>query len=66
MDIIRLIRLAETIGASDLRLSVSSPAMFRLHGELMPAENNIPLTAQDMEEAFDQITSEERKGRIKK
>ena len=66
MDTIKLIRLAKSLGASDLHLSVGSPAMFRLHGELVCAESNLPLTAQDMQEAFDQITSEQEKAEFNK
>lgn len=66
MDVIKLISLAKSVGASDLHLSVGSPTMLRLHGELVPAENNILLTAQDMQEAFDQITSDSEKTEFKK
>ncbi len=66
MDIIKLIHLAKSLGASDVHLSVGSPAMFRLHGELVCAENNIPLTAQDMQEAFGRITSEQEKEEFNK
>jgi twitching motility protein PilT len=40
--------------------------MLRLHGELVPAENDILLTAADMQDAFDQITSEQEKAEFKK
>ncbi len=66
MDIIALIRLAKTLGASDLHLSVGSPSMLRLHGELVPAENNILLTPQDLQEAFNQITTEQERAEFKK
>jgi twitching motility protein PilT len=66
MDVINLIRLAKGLGASDLHLSVGCPSMLRLHGELVPAENDVLLTAQDMQEAFDQITSDSQKEEFKK
>jgi twitching motility protein PilT len=66
MDVIRLIHLAKAISASDLHMSVGSPPIFRVHGELVPAESNTPLTAQDMQEAFYQITSDEQKVEFKK
>jgi twitching motility protein PilT len=40
--------------------------MLRLRGELVPAENNTLLTAQDMQEAFNQLTSEEQRATFKK
>jgi twitching motility protein PilT len=66
MDIVRLIRLAKNRGASDLHLSVGSPSMLRLHGELIHAEDDVLLTAQDMQDAFDQITTEPEKAEFKK
>ncbi len=66
MDIVGLIRIAKSRGASDLHLSVGSPAMLRLHGELVPAENDIPLIDSDMQQAFDQITNEQERAEFKK
>ena len=66
MDVIALVLLAKRRGASDLHLSVGSPSMLRLHGELVPAENDGLLTAQDMEEAFAQLTSDVERAKFKK
>ncbi|MBN1189780.1 MAG: type IV pilus twitching motility protein PilT [Dehalococcoidales bacterium] len=66
MDIIELIRTAKERGASDLHMSVGSPAVLRIHGRLVPAEEDLPLTASDMREAFDQITTDEEKAEFQK
>jgi twitching motility protein PilT len=66
MDVIKLITLAKSVGASDLHLSVGCPAMLRLHGELVPAGNDILLTAEDLQEAFNQITNEKERAEFEK
>ena len=53
-----LIRIAKYKGASDLHLSVGSPAMLRIHGSPTPAMDETPLTAEEMKEALNQITTE--------
>ncbi len=59
MDIIELVRIAKLRKASDLHMSVDSPPMLRVHGDLVPATPDPePLTASDMEEAFHQLTNE--------
>ncbi|MBP1706404.1 MAG: twitching motility protein [Chloroflexi bacterium] len=66
MDVVALIRIAKSKNASDLHLTVGSPAMLRVHGELVPAEDEIPLTPEDMQEAFDQMTTEDEKAEFQK
>jgi twitching motility protein PilT len=66
VDVITLIRIAKFRGASDLHMSVGSPAMLRVHGDLVPAADDSPLSAQDMEKAFDQITSEAERAEFAK
>jgi twitching motility protein PilT len=61
MDIETLIRVAKYKSASDLHMSVGSPAILRVHGELVPAMDDVLLTPEDMKEAFNQITSENEK-----
>jgi twitching motility protein PilT len=61
MDVIELIRLAKLRGASDLHMAAGSPAMLRLMGNLVPALDEVPLTPQDMEEAFDQLTTDQER-----
>ncbi len=45
--------------------SVVQP-MLRIHGELVPAEDTTPLTAEDMQEAFNQITTDDEKTEFQK
>ena len=66
MDILELIRLAKSRNASDLHLSVGAPAMLRVNGELVPASNLTALTAEDMEEAFNKLTTPEEKNEFHK
>jgi twitching motility protein PilT len=61
MDIVELIRIAKSRGASDLHMSAGSPAMIRLHGSLVPAADESPLTPEDMQIAFNQLTSDAEK-----
>jgi twitching motility protein PilT len=59
MDVIELVHIAKLRAASDLHMSVGSPPMLRVHGDLMPATDDLtPLSAADMVEAFSQITNE--------
>lgn len=60
-DIINLLRLAKYKGASDLHMSAGSPAMLRIHGILAPAEDSVPLTAEDMLSAFNRLTTDTEK-----
>lgn len=46
MNIIELMKLAYTRKASDIHITVHSPAMFRINGELRPVDD-IPLTPPD-------------------
>ena len=62
MDVLKLIRIADKRGASDLQLVVGSPPLLRIHGVLEPIEGSKPLTDGDISDAFSQITTaEERK-----
>ncbi len=61
MDIIQMLKLAKENSASDLHLVASSPPMFRIHGSLQPAADASALDVQDMERAFNQITSDGQK-----
>jgi len=58
MDIFSLIHLAISKGASDLHLVASSPPILRINGRLHPVDDALPLTAEDISQAFNQITSE--------
>jgi len=57
MDVLKLIRTANKKSASDLQLVVDSPPLLRIYGVLQPIENIKPLTAEDINEAFHQLTS---------
>lgn len=60
-DIITLIRIAKLKGASDLHMSAGSPSMLRIHGSLVPAEESTPLSSEDMQIAFDSLTTDTEK-----
>ena len=58
MDIFSLINLAGTRFASDLHLIADSPPLLRINGELSPLADMPPLTADDITQAFHQLTSD--------
>lgn len=66
MDIFKLIRTANKRSASDLQLVVDSPPLLRIYGALQPIEDIKPLTAEDINEAFHQITSPEEREEFEK
>jgi len=61
MDIFSLLRTANSKRASDLHLVADSPATFRIDGSLEPANGAVPLSAEDINEAFLQITTPEER-----
>ena len=61
MDIQGMLRLAKSEGASDLHLVVASPPVLRIDGLLRPVADMAPLTAEDIDRAFEQVTSEEER-----
>jgi len=61
MDIFQLLQIAKDKGASDLHLVASSPPLLRVNGRLDAADNISPLTPEDMEAAFNQLTSDEQR-----
>ena len=58
MDIVSLLKLAKSRNASDLHLVVSQPPLLRIDGSLGPIEGMQPLNEADIQEAFEQFTSE--------
>lgn len=56
-----LLKLMVDKGASDLHLTVPSPPVFRIDGVLIPQEDMPPLTARDVEFAFEQVSSQEQR-----
>jgi twitching motility protein PilT len=61
MDIFSLLRTAASKGASDLHMVVSSPPLLRVNGSLEPVDGTKPLTANEINQAFLQITTPEQR-----
>jgi len=61
MDIFPLLHSAKSRGASDLHLVVSSPPLLRIDGSLEPLADIAPLTVEDINQAFHQITSDKER-----
>ena len=61
MDILSLVRLAAEKRTSDVHLVAFSPPMFRIHGALQPVADTQPLTPDDINQALNQITSDEQR-----
>jgi len=65
-DIITLLQLAKSKSASDLHMVVSQPPLFRIHGSLVPADDQPELTAEDIEQALSQITTEKERAEFER
>ena len=61
MDVFSLLRTADSRRASDLHMVVGSPATFRIDGSLESANGAAPLLAEDINEAFLQLTTPEER-----
>jgi len=61
MDIFKLLREGKSRLASDLHMVVGSPATYRIHGTLEHANGSKPLTSEDVNESFLQITTPEER-----
>jgi twitching motility protein PilT len=61
MDIFALLRTANERKASDLHLVVASPPLLRVHGDLVPVNGTSPLNANEISQAFLQITTPEER-----
>jgi twitching motility protein PilT len=64
MDIIELLKLMVEKRASDLHLRVPSPPVLRIDGELVIQEQSPPLTTEDVEAAFEYITTQDQRSRF--
>ncbi len=64
MDIFSLLRLGKTRRASDLHLVAGAPAIFRIDGSLVSADGVTPLSPEDVNEAFLQLTTPEERERF--
>jgi len=61
MDIFSLLHIAKSQTASDLHLVVASPPFLRVNGFLEAVDGMAPLTAEDVSQAFLQITTPEER-----
>ena len=61
MDILHLLHLAKSKGASDLHLVVSRPPILRIDGSLVSVGDSPPLTPDDIDQAFTKLGSEKLK-----
>jgi twitching motility protein PilT len=61
IDILKLLRLAKSEGASDLHLVVDSPPLLRINGVLRPVESMSPLKGEDIDWALAQVTTEKQR-----
>jgi twitching motility protein PilT len=57
MDIFALLRTAKSRDTSDLHLVVASPPLYRINGSLESMNGSAALTAEDINEAFLQLTT---------
>ena len=61
MEMNELLKLVVNKNASDLHLTVPNPPVFRIDGELVPQEELLPLTAEDIELALEQVSTQEQR-----
>ena len=61
MDVFSLLHIAKSKGASDLHLALSSQPLLRVNGSLEAIDGMAPLTAEDISQAFLQITTPEER-----
>jgi len=61
MEINELLKLMVNKGASDLHLTVPSPPVLRIDGELIPQVDLPPVTVEDIELALEQVSTQEQK-----
>jgi twitching motility protein PilT len=65
-DIIGLLQLAKSKGASDLHIVVYSPPLLRINGDLIPSTEQPALTAEDIDQALNKILTEKEREEFKK
>jgi twitching motility protein PilT len=58
-DIVKLLQLGKSKGASDLHIVADRPPLYRIHGSLVPAEEMPVLSPGDIEQALKQIATEQ-------
>jgi twitching motility protein PilT len=64
MDIVELLKTMLEKRASDLHIRVPSPPVLRIDGELVPLTDQPQITMEDVEAAFDTITTPEQRNRF--
>ncbi len=66
MDILSVIHLAAEKRASDVHLVAFSPPVLRIKGAMQPVADMQPLTPDDIEQAFTQLTSDEQRANFER
>jgi twitching motility protein PilT len=61
MDVFSLLAIAKSRTASDLHLVADSPPLLRIDGKLRSVDSHIPLTGEDISEAFTQMTTPQQR-----
>jgi twitching motility protein PilT len=61
MEMNELLKLMVNKNSSDLHLTVTSPPVLRIDGELIPQEDLSPLNAKDIELVLEQVSTPEQK-----
>lgn len=61
MEIQNLVRQSDSLNASDLHLIVSCPPLLRIDGKLQPLDGSKELTAEDISQAFFQVTTPQQR-----
>jgi twitching motility protein PilT len=61
MDILAVVRLAAEKKASDVHIVAFSPPLFRVRGGMQPVVEMAPLTPDEIDQALQQITTEEQR-----
>ena len=66
LHINELLQIMVDKGASDLHLKVPSPPVLRIQGELIVQDNLAPVTPDDVQSVFEQITTEKQRDTFSK
>jgi len=61
MHIDDLLRMTVTNGASDLHLKVGGVPVLRINGQLIPQDEMSAMTSQDMNQVFEEVTTDEQR-----
>jgi len=61
MQVDELLKLMVNKGASDLHLTVTSPPVIRIDGELIPQKDLPPMTAKDIELTLEQVATQDQR-----